>query len=121
MLSCWTGERSAAHRESRRRHGITREAVWIQTTSAGDIAVVLIESPDIAAALLGHPVRSWMRSAVELGNPIQRIRRKGEWRSWHWQTAKRSADSRLTTSRPPASSTAPRWDCGCPTYRAIAG
>jgi len=53
MLSCWTGERSAAHRESRRRHGITREAVWIQTTPAGDIAVVLIESPDIAAALLG--------------------------------------------------------------------
>jgi hypothetical protein len=53
MLSCSTGERSAAHRESRRRHGITREAVWIQTTPAGDIAVVLIESPDIAAALLG--------------------------------------------------------------------
>jgi hypothetical protein len=53
MLSCWTGERSVAHRESRRRHGITREAVWIQTTPAGDIAVVLIESPDVAAALLG--------------------------------------------------------------------
>ena len=53
MLSCWTGERSAAHRESRRRHGITREAVGIQATPAGDIAVVLLESPDIAAALLG--------------------------------------------------------------------
>lgn len=53
MLSCWTGERSVAHRESRRRHGITREAVWIQSTPAGDVAVVLIESPDLGAALLG--------------------------------------------------------------------
>jgi|GEM_PF-3616790 len=53
MLSCLDRRAQAANRESRRRHGITQEAVWIQTTPAGDIAVVLIESPDIAAALLG--------------------------------------------------------------------
>jgi hypothetical protein len=56
MLSCWTGERSAAHRESRRRHRSTREAVWIQATPAGDIAVVLLKSPDIAVGLLGLAV-----------------------------------------------------------------
>lgn len=66
MLSCWTGERSAAHRESRRRHRSTREPVWIQATPAGDIAVVLLKSPDITAALLGLAVSDafdvWFRT-----------------------------------------------------------
>jgi hypothetical protein len=53
MLSCWQGERREEHSRSRRSHGITREAVWIQSTPAGDVAVVLIESPDLAHALLG--------------------------------------------------------------------
>ena len=53
LLSCWTGERSSEHSDSRHRHGITRESVWIQGTPAGDLAVVLIESPDLSQALLG--------------------------------------------------------------------
>lgn len=66
MLSCWHGERSAGHTASRRRHRITRESVWIQSTPAGDVAVVLIESPDLPSALLGiatsdEPFDAWFR------------------------------------------------------------
>ncbi|MET0772569.1 MAG: hypothetical protein ABWZ82_05755 [Candidatus Limnocylindrales bacterium] len=53
MLACWRGERASAHRASRARHGLTREAVWIEPTPAGDLAVVLLESEDLAAALYG--------------------------------------------------------------------
>ena len=53
MLSCWQGERASAHRASRARHGISREAVWIQSTPAGDVAVVLLESTDLVSALQG--------------------------------------------------------------------
>lgn len=53
MNSCWHGERTEQHASSRRRHGITRESVWIQTTPQGDMAVVVIESQDMAAALGG--------------------------------------------------------------------
>ena len=67
MLSSWTGERSQEHSGSRRRHGITRESVWIQGTPAGDVAVVLIESPDLSHALLGlatsdEPFDVWFRA-----------------------------------------------------------
>ena len=67
MLSCWTGERREEHEASRRRHGITRESVWIQGTPAGDVAVVLIESPDLSHALLGlatsgEPFDVWFRT-----------------------------------------------------------
>ena len=66
MLSCWQGERREEHTRSRRGHGITREAVWIQSTPAGDVAVVLIESPDLPHALLGlatsrEPFDVWFR------------------------------------------------------------
>jgi hypothetical protein len=66
MLACWTGERSEEHATSRRRHGITRESVWIQGTPAGDVAVVLIESADLPTALLGlatsqAPFDVWFR------------------------------------------------------------
>ncbi len=66
MLSCWQGERREDHTHSRRAHGITREAVWIQSTPAGDVAVVLIESPDLPQALLGlatsrEPFDVWFR------------------------------------------------------------
>jgi hypothetical protein len=66
MLSCWHGERSEEHTASRRRHEITRESVWIQCTPAGDVAVVLIESPDLPSALLGlatsdEPFDVWFR------------------------------------------------------------
>ena len=69
MLSCWTGERSEQHTASRRRHGITRESVWIQSTPAGDIAVVLMEAGDISTALLGlatspEPFDVWFRDHV---------------------------------------------------------
>jgi hypothetical protein len=66
MLACWQGERSEAHAASRRRHGITREAVWIQAGPAGDLAVVLIESADLPSTLLGlatssDPFDVWFR------------------------------------------------------------
>ena len=66
MLACWEGDRSEAHAASRRRHGITRESVWIQAGAAGDLAVVLIESPDLPSALLGlatssDPFDVWFR------------------------------------------------------------
>ena len=66
MLACWTGERGEAHKASRRRHGITRESVWIQGTPVGDLAVVLIQSPDLPHALHGlatsdEPFDVWFR------------------------------------------------------------
>lgn len=53
MLGCWRGERAAEHRASRARHGITREATWIQPTPSGEVAVVLLESDDLAASMYG--------------------------------------------------------------------
>jgi len=66
MLSCSRGARSEEHSASRRRHGISREPVWIQSTPAGDVAVVLIESADLSNALLGlatsdEPFDVWFR------------------------------------------------------------
>lgn len=66
MESCWRGDRRGDHEESRRRLGITRESVWIQPSSDGDVAVVLIEADDIPAALTGvgtsdHPFDAWFR------------------------------------------------------------
>ena len=66
MLACWEGERSEAYVASRRRHGITRESVWIQGGPAGDLALVLIQSPDLPAAMLGlatspDPFDVWFR------------------------------------------------------------
>ncbi len=37
------GERREEHTRSPRAHGITREAVWIQSSPAGDVAIVLID------------------------------------------------------------------------------
>ena len=69
MLACWRGGRAAAHRASRARHGITWEATWIQSTPAGDAAIVLLESDDLAASLYGiatsdDPFDSWFRGHV---------------------------------------------------------
>ena len=66
MLSCWHGKRAEEHAASRRLHGITRESVWIQSSPGGDVAVVLIESPDVATAMLGLatsqvPFGAWFR------------------------------------------------------------
>jgi hypothetical protein len=69
MLACWHGERAADHRASRARHGITREATWIQQTPAGDLAIVLLESDDLAKSLFclatsEDPFDVWFRAHV---------------------------------------------------------
>src|SRR5687768_16865715 len=53
MISCWRGDRRDAYEASRRRHGITREAVFIQPTPGGDVAVVYLEADDVQSALAG--------------------------------------------------------------------
>jgi len=53
MLACWGGDRATDHAASRTRHGITREATWIQSTPSGGLAIVLLESDDLAASLFG--------------------------------------------------------------------
>lgn len=70
MLSCWRGDRAREHRASRARHGITREATWIQATPSGDVAIVLLESNDLAASLFGiatsnDPFDAWFRAHVK--------------------------------------------------------
>jgi hypothetical protein len=69
MEACARGERKAEHAASRRRHGITRESVWIQTTPAGDMAVVYLEADDLEAAFAGlgaseDPFDRWFRAVV---------------------------------------------------------
>jgi hypothetical protein len=72
MRSCSQGERKQPHASSRARHGITREAVWLQPTPAGDIAVVYLEADDLQAALAGlgsseEPFDQWFRQmAVDI-------------------------------------------------------
>jgi hypothetical protein len=53
MISCWRGERQDAYEASRRALGITREAIFIQTTPIGDVAVVYWEAEDIEAVFKG--------------------------------------------------------------------
>lgn len=70
MVACWHGARAADHRASRARHGITREATWIQPTPGGDFAIVLLESEDLAASLFGiatsdDPFDAWFRGHVQ--------------------------------------------------------
>lgn len=69
MISCWRGDRRQAYEESRRRLGITREAVYIQPTPNGDVAVVYLEADDVAAAMKGvatsdDPFDRWFRDHV---------------------------------------------------------
>ena len=69
IRSCAEGERKAAHKASRARHGIAREAVWIQPTPMGDLAVVYIEAEDLQAAFAGlgssqDPFDVWFREQV---------------------------------------------------------
>jgi hypothetical protein len=70
MRSCWTGERSAAYEDSRRRAGITRETTWLQSTPAGDVAVVVLEADDLQAALgmiatSEAPFDAWFREHLQ--------------------------------------------------------
>ena len=69
MRSCWNGQRAADHAASRRRLGITREAVWIQEGPDGDRAVVHMEAEDIGNAFAGmamseEPFDRWFRDYV---------------------------------------------------------
>ena len=66
MESCWRGSRREAYQDARRRAGISKESVWIQSTPSGDLAVVCIEADDIGVALaaLGEsqePFDRWFR------------------------------------------------------------
>jgi fermentation-respiration switch protein FrsA (DUF1100 family) len=69
IRSCADGERRAEFEASRGRHGIKREAVWIQPTPGGDVAVVYIEADDLEAAFAGigsseDPFDRWFREQV---------------------------------------------------------
>ena len=69
MISSWHGDRKADHQASRERHGITREAVWIQQTPGGDVVVVYMEAKDLEAAFKGvatseEPFDLWFREHV---------------------------------------------------------
>jgi hypothetical protein len=66
LASMQSGERQADAAASRRRHGITREAAWIQSTPAGDVVVVFLEADDLGAAFGGiatstDPFDVWFR------------------------------------------------------------
>lgn len=69
MISCWQGERRPDYEASRRRLGITREAVYIQSTPGRDVAVIYWEADDVEAALKGmatsdDPFDRWFRDHV---------------------------------------------------------
>ena len=69
MLACWRGERRADHEASRQRLGITAEQVWLQSTPGGDVAVVRLETADLARAFEGmatsdDPFDRWFREHV---------------------------------------------------------
>ena len=69
MASCAHGDRKEAYEDARRRAGITREAVFIQSGPAGDVAVVYLEGDDVAKAMeviatSDEPFDRWFRDQV---------------------------------------------------------
>ena len=69
LASCRDGARKEAHQDARRRAGIIREAVWIQSTPAGEVVVIYLEADDLDAAftILGtsaEPFDRWFRDHV---------------------------------------------------------
>jgi hypothetical protein len=69
MESVARGERKADHEASRQRLGISREAVWIQQTPNGDLAVIYLEADDLRAAFAGlgsseEPFDVWFREVL---------------------------------------------------------
>ena len=69
LESCSHGERRTAHQASRERHGISREAVFIQHTPDGDVEVIYLEADDLQAAFAGiassqEPFDRWFREHV---------------------------------------------------------
>ena len=70
VASCAHGDRQAEHQASRRRAGIERESVWIQSTPGGDVAVVLIKAPDVQSAMGSlatseEPFDRWFRENLK--------------------------------------------------------
>jgi hypothetical protein len=70
LASCASGDRRVEHQASRKRAGIAREAVWIQSTPAGDVAVVVVEAPDVQAAMGSlatseDPFDRWFREHIK--------------------------------------------------------
>lgn len=66
------GARNAAYRESRKKLGIKREHVTLQSTPMGDMAVVHMEAPDqrgvIDAMMKGtSDFDTWFRDTVLIG------------------------------------------------------
>ena len=66
MTSCWNGDRKPDFERSRKSLGITREAVFIQPTPDGDVAVVYMEAEDVPAAIANmatsdDPFDRWFR------------------------------------------------------------
>jgi hypothetical protein len=64
------GTRSYEYQESRKRLGITREAVWHQETPNGNVAVVYLEADDVGAAMMGiatsqEPFDVWFRERMQ--------------------------------------------------------
>jgi hypothetical protein len=69
LASCSSGRRKEAHQDSRRRAGVTREAVWIQSRRSEDVAVVYLEADDVDAASTiltrsDEPFDRWFRDNV---------------------------------------------------------
>jgi len=92
MASCANGARKAEHEASRRRAGIARESVWIQSAPTGDVAVVVLEAPDIQTAV-GTPrprgaLDRWFRDVVrdvhqiELGPGFEPPEQVLDFRGW---------------------------------------
>jgi hypothetical protein len=64
--SCWRGAHREAFRDARRRAGIVRETVWIQSTPGGDLAIVYLEADDLDIAFTilktsAEPFDTWLR------------------------------------------------------------
>lgn len=62
-------ERKQEYESSREQHDISREAVWLQQTPAGDMAVIYMEADDLQAAFAGlgssqEPFDRWSREAI---------------------------------------------------------
>ncbi len=69
LASCQDGPRKEAYQDALRRAGIVREAVWIQPSAGGDIAVVYLEADDLVAmtdllASSAEPFDRWFREHV---------------------------------------------------------
>ena len=80
LQSCANGERQAAREASRKRAGISREAVWIQSTPGGDFAVVYLEADDLQVAFTAlsaspDPFDSWFREHTLEAHGIRRWNR----------------------------------------------